>query len=318
MGSYLGPVFYTGYSPKAIMGNLWPFINSYFGRDVITTYSSDETRSIIEGRDFDAFIVGSDQVWRPGFVPDIYHYYLDFLPTDSKVKRVAFCPSFGTDKWEYSMEQTKKCKDLISRFNAVAVREEGGVVLCGTYFDKEVTHLLDPTILYPKSKYKDVFVDEQKENKSKVASVYFLDHDLCKIAIVGKVCEILNLTPVYVNNRIQDNNARLRDRIAPSLNTWMTGFENSEFIVTDSFHATMFALYFNKPFITVINERRGAARFRSLMEELKLQERLVSSPDVVSDELIRGDIDWSRINCYIEQQRVESIKFLTNSLLVKK
>lgn len=179
---------------------------------------------------------------------------------------------------------------------------------------KEVNHLLDPTILLPASKYFDVFVNNRSHLKSGVASIYYLDFGEEKTAIVNKVCNKLNIESDYVNNRIQDRNARLSDRIAPSLNKWMAGFAQAEFVVTDSFHATMFALYFNKPFVTVINEQRGAARFRSLMEELNLQDRLVSSPEVVTDNLIKGKIDWSRINDYFEKQRTISIQFLTKSL----
>ena len=313
-GDYKGPVFYWGNTPKAIMKELMPFINSYFGSDVVTVYSCEETKRFVDNYSFDAFVVGSDQVWRPKYVPDIYHYYLDFLPVDYKAKRIAFCPSFGTDDWEYSQEQTEKCKELLSRFDAVAVREKGGVNLCKSYLDQEVNHLLDPTILFPAPKYFDVFVSKSSHLKSGVASIYYLDFGEKKTTIVNNVCNSLCLTPDYINNRIQDKNARLRDRIAPSLNKWMEGFAQADFVVTDSFHATMFALYFNKPFITIINEQRGAARFRSLMEDLKLQDRLVSSPEAVTQNLIKEQIDWGRINDYFEKQRARSIQFLTNSL----
>lgn len=315
-GNYQGPLFYLGNSPKAVMKNLMPFIDSYFGVDVITVYSRQEVVDFVKSQAFDAFIVGSDQVWRPKYVPDIFHYYLDFVPKESKAKRIAFCPSFGTDVWEYNKEQTDECKKLLSLFNAVAVREKGGVNLCKRYLNRDVFHLLDPTILYPASSYFDVFAKGQ-EKEYDVAGIYYLDYDSEKIAIVDKVCKRLGLKSVYINNRIQDRNARISDRIAPSLSTWISGFVNSRFIITDSFHATMFALYFNKPFITVINENRGAARFHSLMEELNLQRRLVSTSDMITNDLIDKRIDWTVINCYLEQRRAESNLFITNSLLVK-
>jgi len=313
IGVYRGPVFYRGNSPKVIMKNLTPFIDSYFGEDVVTVFSKQEAHAFVMSHAFDAFIVGSDQVWRPKFVPDVFHYYLDFLPKTSTAKRIAFCPSFGTDEWEYSIEQTIKCKNLLSNFNAVAVREKGGVSLCANYLNRDVAHLFDPTILYPASVYFDLFVKKQ-ESEIDIASIYYLDYNSGKTTIVDKVCERLNLKASYINNRIQDYNARINERIAPSLSAWMSGFFNSRFIITDSFHATLFALYFNKPFITVINESRGTARFHSLMEELSLQERLVSTTEAVTDELIDSHIDWTRINRVLEQQRAESIKFLTNSL----
>lgn len=313
IGYYRGPLFYRGNFPKAIMKNLSPFIDSYFENDVITVYSRQEALDFVNSNAFDAFIVGSDQVWRPKFVPDIFHYYLDFVPEDSKARRIAFCPSFGTDDWEYDQEQTDRCKELLSFFTAVAVREKGGVSLCKRYLERDVVHLLDPTILYPASSYFDSFV-HNKVSESDIASVYYLDFNSEKTAIVERVCEKLNLKSTYINNRIQDYNARISDRIAPSLSEWISGFVKSKFIITDSFHATMFALYFNKPFLTVINEGRGAARFHSLMEELKLQERLVSASDAITNDLMNNPIDWTHINSYLEQQRLKSIKFLTSSL----
>ena len=313
IGNYRGPVLYRGNSPEAIMKNLKPFIDSYFGSDVVTVYSKEDSNAYVLSHAFDAFVVGSDQVWRSKYVPDVYHYYLDFLPENSTAKRIAFCPSFGSDDWEYGKEVTEKCKKLLSLFNAVAVREKGGVNLCHKYLNKEVSHLFDPTILFPASVYFDKFV-KGWERECDVASIYYLDINSEKTAIVDRICKRLNLKSVYVINRIQDYNAKISDRIAPSLSTWMSGIFNSRFIITDSFHATMFALYFNKPFITVINERRGAARFRSLMEELELKGRFVSTLDAVTNELIQSSFNWVRINKFLELQRTASINFLTKSL----
>ena len=67
-GVYHGPIYYRGYAPKAIMKNLRPFINSNFGKDIVTIYRPEDTRTFVRLNKFDAFVVGSDQVWRPKFI----------------------------------------------------------------------------------------------------------------------------------------------------------------------------------------------------------------------------------------------------------
>ena len=151
--SYKGPIFYRGRFPSIKMKELTPFINNYLGTDLTTTYSKTETCNFAESNHFDAYIVGSDQTWRPKYVTDIFHYYLDFLPDSYKQKRIAYAPSFGTDQWEYNAEQTKICKSLLSKFTAVSTREKSGTFLCRKYFGIDAVHVLDPTFLLNKSDY---------------------------------------------------------------------------------------------------------------------------------------------------------------------
>lgn len=44
-------------------------------------------------------------------------------------------------------------------------------------------------------------------------------------------------------------------------------FRDASFVVTDSFHGTVFSVIFGKPFRSVVNETRGGARFADLLEK---------------------------------------------------
>ena len=114
--------------------------------------STDEAlKNFVSKMDFDAFVVGSDQVWRPKYSPNIYNYFLDFAE-NLKVKRVAYAASFGTSDWEFSEEETQKCRSLIQKFDLVSVRENDGVILCSEYLDRnDAKWVLDPTMLLPKN-----------------------------------------------------------------------------------------------------------------------------------------------------------------------
>ena len=121
---------------KIIMSELQTFVDKHLSNRKIYF----RTPRYEELPHYDAFIVGSDQTWRPKYVSDILYYYLCFVPAEEKVKRIAYAPSFGTEEWEYSEQQTLQCRELVSRFDAIAVREDSGAKLCGKYLGINVEH----------------------------------------------------------------------------------------------------------------------------------------------------------------------------------
>ena len=104
------------------------FIQKHINTFQINTFDD------IKPTDFDCFVVGSDQVWRPKYFKQQYrtgieNAFLSFAK-NWNVNRISYAASFGTDVWEYTEEETKCCKELIKLFNNVSVREISGVSLC--------------------------------------------------------------------------------------------------------------------------------------------------------------------------------------------
>lgn len=89
-------------------------------------HSSAALLADYEERRYDAYVVGSDQVWRPSFIDSVTDYFLGFLPSREKVRRVAYAASFGTDEWEFGGTLAERCRRLAVRFDAVSVREGVG------------------------------------------------------------------------------------------------------------------------------------------------------------------------------------------------
>ena len=99
-----------------------------------------------------AWIVGSDQVWRPAYNPDLSLPYLAFA-TDPSVRKIAYAASFGVDTWEYTPAQTAAARQAAARFDAVSVRERSGVGLCREHLGVAAEHVLDPTLLLDREAY---------------------------------------------------------------------------------------------------------------------------------------------------------------------
>ena len=95
---------------------------------------------------------------------------------------------------------------------------------------------------------------------------------------------------------------------------WIRNFSEAEFIVTDSFHGTVFSILFNKPFFSVINLKRGATRFQSLLGAFGLEDRLLDSYNDLQNKDVLKQIDWEHVNNKLERKRDESLLFLTTSL----
>ena len=143
----------------------------------------------IQKKDFDAIIVGSDQIWRPKyFFSAIENAYLDFAK-EWNIKRIAYAASFGTEEWEYTDEQTINCAALLKKFNAVSVRESSAVKLCKGNFGVESLHVLDPTMLLYKEDYIKLFEETGTNKSDGNLFCYILDEGTEKKAIIDTLSQ---------------------------------------------------------------------------------------------------------------------------------
>ena len=221
----------------------------------------------------DAIIVGSDQIWRSTYFPNIERAYLSFAQGWS-IKRIAYAPSFGTDKWEYTKRQTRNCKRLLNLFNAVSVREESGIELCEKYFGRKVVQVLDPTLLLDVQDYISLFKKVNANESKGDLLVYFLELTEEKNNIKNVVASFKDLVPFEVNSAIKNVSLPFSERIAPPLENWLRGFYDAKFVITDSFHACAFSIMFHKPFL--VYGTRSMSRFDSLLNLFNLDNRKIS------------------------------------------
>lgn len=268
----------------------------------------------IKESEYNAIVVGSDQVWRPRYfrVDKIENTFLEFAE-NWNIKRIAYATSFGTDEWEYSTKQTSRCSELLKKFDAVSVREDSGVKLCKEHFGVEAQHVLDPTMLLEKEDYIKLLEANNTPKSKGNLLCYFLDETDEKKELIKRVAEEKGLTPFNVKSKSDDINSPISDRIQPPLEQWLRGFYDAEFVVTDSFHACVFSIIFNKPFIIYGNKRRGLSRFASLLNMFNLKDLLITDISEYKHINIKK-IKWNDINEILKDYRKISFGFLTKLL----
>ena len=264
---------------------------------------------------FDAVVVGSDQVWRPSYSPDIFNFYLDFLKDNTQVKKTAYAASFGTSAWEYSEAQEQQCRDLIQQFDAVSVREKSGIQLCENFLKrKDVQLVLDPTLLLTSADY-DGVISRGKENFG--LFTYILDKSQSNKDFIQKCATFLDLK-IHQNQAIETGGnidlERISQYIIPPIEGWLQGFRDSEFIITDSFHGTVFSIINKKPFCVLVNKERGAARFESLLSQLGIENRMIYDIEDFDYQRLSDAIDYVEVEKKLENLREESLDFLKKYL----
>lgn len=301
-----------------IQRNTNHFINTYINHtEAIHSYDGFVRQAAKGG--YDAYVVGSDQCWRPCYNAFLPSMFLDFVQ-DKQVKRIAYAASFGTDKWEFSPQQTAVCASLAQKFDLVTVREDSGVTLCKDYLGVDAVHVLDPTMLLSKEDYIQIIEKEQEPKSDGTLFNYILDPDAKKSTFIDKVAQENGLKVFQVLPKCQaetrtrkDVKSRIDDCVFPGVSTWLRAFMDAEMTVVDSFHGMVFSIIFNKPFWVIGNAHRGMSRFTSLLKVFHLENRLLDASGLDDVDLSQS-IDWESVNEILKEKQKECKLLLLNSL----
>lgn len=275
--------------------HIHPLFKSFAANIAMTDYCSSVRSEIISKHNINAIIVGSDQVWRPKYVNNLYDMFLDFAKKAS-VKKMAYAASFGTDQWEFSPSQTKRCRKLISRFDAVSVRENSGVNLCQKYFGINAVKVLDPTLLIDQSHYNRLTAYCQNWHKPYLLA-YILDSADDKLNLINTIASERNLDTRIIS---------AHDNVTITVEEWLTMFRDADYIITDSFHGTVFSIIYHKDFIVTVNADRGSDRFNSLLTQINLNNRIWNN----DTSLLKQTIDWNEVDKALTIEREKSFSFL--------
>lgn len=294
------------------------FIENYICPKTIPITSFDQMKQIIN-RDFDTIIVGSDQVWRTEHTRGVgYNYFFDCIE-NKEVKKIAYAASFGIDNVTCDKQEIPQIKDLLTRFNAISLREDSGLRILESEFGLSGEHVIDPTLLLNKEQYCELISSKDDILTKNMLTTYVLDNNMEVETIISKISRTKMLNVIPVNSSINEyviKNFFLNPNsiIRPSISKWLSGFKNADYIVTDSFHGTVFSIIFNKPFICIGNKERGLTRFQSLLKMFELEDRLVLEVEDLSEKLINRKIDYDKVNEILVNKKDVATRFLMNNI----
>ena len=284
-----------------------PFIESHIHRFVISHLTD------INPTDFDAIVVGSDQIWRMmyfnGFwsTPLASDAFLGFTE-GWNIKRISYAASFGVDIPDIPKKQLEDCKKAIARFDGISVREKSGVDACKKYLDVDAKWVLDPTMLLERSDYQKLI--SKSTSQKPILMSYVLDESPEIAALRSKIALEKGLE-IKITNLPDTGTGERGTRPQPPLEDWLQAFDEAKYVINDSFHACVFSILFHKQFTVIGNKKRGLARFQSLLKLFGLEDRLITRSDEYRD---LPDIDYDCVDRILNEKREEAYKFLAESL----
>lgn len=260
----------------------------------------------------DLYIVGSDQVWNPGITKRLepLAYFFSFLPDDAR--RISYAASFGTEIWQ-NPELTNDVKNLLSKFDAVSVREVNAVQICKETFSVDAKQVVDPTLLLPSY---DKICGRYEEQKEKPELLYytFVRDDKTK-DILADFAEDNKLNAVYLcSNR---KYPRFKRKLYASVAGWLNEIRYSRIVVTSSFHCMVFCLIFHKKFVAIQGHKGRSSRQKSLLNKLGLPEFFCDDINNLYQTMklaLETDIDYYKVDEEIKLLREDSLDFLVKTL----
>ncbi len=258
------------------------------------------------------FVTGSDQVWHymKREIKTLEYFMLMFA---SPSQRLTIAPSFGFDA--FPKKYLKTYKKGLEGFEYLSVREERGAELIKELTGKEATVLLDPTMLIDTLEWLKILKKPSQYVDDNYIFVYALGgfkgevkEKTCKLAdeLGLRVIDIMDIdSDYYIHTRPDE---------------FLYWIHNAQLVVTDSFHASVFSILFNRPFVvTERSDIKGmGSRFDTLFNKFGISGRHFDElkngfeeSGEIRDKLFK--IDYSCVAEVLEAERKKAEEFYKKS-----
>lgn len=289
------------------------FLNNYL---CFSNLIKSRNELIKSTSNYRAIVLGSDQVWHPNNL-NMDFFNLLFVP--DKIYKIAYAPSFGVSK--IPKNQINKTKKYLTRINAISVREKSGQKIIYDLIKKDVNVVCDPTLLLTTDDWNEIKFDKKLIEEDYIFCYFLGDNKLHRQfankfqSIVGG--KIVNL-PHLEHFNIADKNFGDYSLYNVSPTDFINLISNSKFVLTDSFHGTVFSIIYQKNFFTFNRFEEGNSnstnsRISSFLGLLNLEHRRINGYEDPST-LQLNEISYENVNTKLNEFIQNSAKFLLDSL----
>ncbi|HAT4243749.1 polysaccharide pyruvyl transferase family protein [Clostridium perfringens] len=249
---------------------------------------------------YDYVIVGSDQVWNPNFsrLSDV-----DLLTFAEPKKRISFSASFGVEQLPEDI--SNKVAKEFKKFKGISVREDKGKDIINKMIERsDVEVLIDPTMMLTKEEWSVVSKKPNVELSKPFILRYFLSKP--NVSVEEKINKIADENNMEI---IDVLDPKTKEIFSSGPSEFLYLISHSSLVCTDSFHACVFSILFDKPFL--VFERNGNinkmnSRIVTLLNKFKLQDKLPGN--VLDDDIFNHN--YFEANKILEVEREKVSKFL--------
>ncbi len=256
----------------------------------------------------DVYCSGSDQIWGKIGTEDYDQSY--FLEFAKGKKCISYASSFG--KTQLNENLNKNLDRLLGKYTKILVREDSAKkILSDRNFDN-VEQVLDPTLLLSMNEWSELANKSNKKIPTKYVLIYQLHDNKLFDKYAEKFAKSKNLKLLRISPSLYHITRSGKLVYLPTQYDFLKYFLNAEYILTDSFHATVFSIIFNKKFIDVLPENKTGTRIESILNLFGINNRILKSYEDMS--LIETDIDYENVNNRLVEEMEKSLKCLKDAI----
>ncbi len=287
------------------------FINEVMNTTETVYHKYRELEEGMAGEPYEVLVTGSDQVWNSAITKGLKPaYFLAFERTGKP--KIAYAASIG--RLELKKSEQEFFHGFLKDYTAIAVREQSAKELLTPLVEQPISVVLDPTLLLEKQDFDAMKV------ASKYTQPYILVHvigkDKALEKIVKKVSEQTGL--LVVQNRMAQQFENELGQFADAGPEEFLGLvEGAAFVITNSFHATVFSLIYERNFIT-IPHKTYPERMANLLKEAGLTEHLIGDVELVPEDVSVLQPDYTEVKARLAKRQEESREILRQELVLAK
>lgn len=278
---------------------------------VLTQEINSEQALVDVCNTFDLLICGSDQIWNPNW----YHrfYFADY--DEIHTRKIAYAPSLGVN--ELPLCSVENIKRGVRKFSVVSVREEQGAKLLAPFLDTPPSVVVDPTLLLNADEWNAIFPGKTPDSPGEYILSMFLTDKTAHWQAAQRFAKEKGLRHViipycgfsYLQKGTVYADAGLEELLAV--------LRNAEYVLTDSFHITVFSLIYRRQFYTFQRFQENAttstnARIRNLLRLAGLDNRLLTYGTSRIRE--QENIDYAVCSRALDEAIDESRRCLKNTV----
>lgn len=254
---------------------------------------------------YDCVITGSDQIWNLG----IEEFTDAYLLQGVRNKKISYAVSCGEN---IESNFTQKQKEYIKAIDFISVRDSVTAQLVKTVTNKDVDIVLDPTMLFDGNFYQDLY-GEERLIKEKYIYLYTLGNSKELLEVSKRLSKKTGL-PIYISNVSGTHYMfGLKKQIAAGPEEFLNHIKYAEYVITSSFHGTVFSILFNKQFW--VFKAESDARKRELLHLTGLSDRTIDIQNCEEKfKSIILDNQYKIVHNMIFAEREKSVDFLNKAL----
>ena len=253
---------------------------------------------------YDYYVVGSDQVWNYNFKTFSEDF---FLPFSNREKNISYAASIGVDNVKSEFHEI--FKNGLQNFKNISVREDSAKRIVEQYTNRDdIEVVLDPTMLLTDKDWENIL----KKPKGIGDKKYILNYFLGNLSDERKkvIEKFAQENDFYVINLLDKNDPYYS--CGPSEFLFLE--KNAALICTDSFHSSVFAILFNRPFLVFDREQQGvedmSSRIETLLSKFEIKDRKFNC-NIEKKDLQH---DYTRTYEILNEERKKSMNYLKKSL----